>query len=71
MSDALHRYKALVDQLRGLSPTSAEAKVCTIDEELQKNWLAMSEAERQEADAYWRASTTLKIVIPKELKELN
>ena len=67
MSDALHRYKALVDQLRGLSPTSAEAKVVSIDEELQKAWLAMSTSERDEADAYWRASTTLKTVIPKEL----
>jgi hypothetical protein len=67
MSDALHKYKALVDQLRGLSPSSAEAKVVTIDEELQKTWMAMSQDERDEADAYWRASTTLKIERPKEL----
>jgi hypothetical protein len=67
MSDALHRYKALVDQLRGLSPVSAEAKVITIDEELQKAWMAMSDVEREEAEVYWRSSTTLKIVRPKEL----
>jgi hypothetical protein len=64
MSDALYRYKSLVDQLRGLSPVSAELKVISIDEELQKAWAALGEAERVEADAYWRASITTKIVRP-------
>jgi hypothetical protein len=64
MSDALHRYKALVDQLRGLSPVSAELKVVSIDEELQKAWAALGEAERVEAEAYWRASTTTQTARP-------
>ena len=67
MSDALHKYKSLVDQLRGLSPTSAEDRVCTIDEELQETWLMMNESERIEADAYWRSSITVKTERPKEL----
>ena len=67
MSKALHRYKVLVDQLRSISPSSAEAKVVAIDEELQKAWASLEESERLEADAYWRASINSKAAVPTEM----
>jgi len=67
MSDALQRYKALVDQLRGLSPTTAEPTVTKIDEQLKAAWASLGEAERVEAEAYWRSSTTGQIARPQEL----
>jgi len=68
MSAALQRYKDLVDQLRGISPASAaESTVNNLDEALKEAWAALCESDRAEAEAYWRSSTTVKTVKPKEL----
>ncbi len=67
MTIALQRYKDLVDQLRGLSPSSAESEVHCIDEQLKEAWEVLGESERLEADAYWRATTSTQMTRPKEL----
>jgi hypothetical protein len=67
MSTALQRYKDLVDQLRGLSPSAAESTVNSIDEQLKEAWIALGESDRVEAEAYWRSSTTAKTARPEEL----
>ena len=56
MSDALSRYKSLVDRLRGLSPSISEPVITEIDEELKDAWSVLCESERKEAEDYWRNS---------------
>jgi hypothetical protein len=50
--------------LRGLSPSSAEAQVNSIDEQLKEAWADLCENERAEAEAYWRQSTTMQTARP-------
>ncbi len=57
MTDALAKYKALVDQLRELPAGASETMISEIDTQLQSAWEALSETDRSEAEAYWRGST--------------
>lgn len=54
MTDALSRYKALVDKLRELLPSNSEFEIDKIDDELKLVWTEMSEQEKSEAELYWR-----------------
>ncbi len=58
MSIALQRYKVLVDELRALPINSAESTITVIDEQLKETWASLCEADKVEAEAYWRASTS-------------
>jgi hypothetical protein len=65
MSDALNKYKALVDKLRDLSSSSDSIEA--IDIQLKETWAALGETEKAEAESYFRGASSHKILV----NELN
>ena len=65
LSDALDKYKALVDKLRDLSTESLDSAI-QIDVQLKEVWADLEERERAEAESYWRVCASARN-IPIEL----